>query len=192
MRLLVCGISAAVLTLSACENGMRDMYDQPKYKPLEPAQLWTDGRASRPSMPNTVPYSAGTLAATSSGRGGRLTASRVAMASYDREALARGRQRFDIYCAPCHGAIGDGDGYITERGFPHPPTYHTERMRSVPDRYLFDVITHGYGVMYPYGDRIPESDRWAIVGYIRALQLAEHASVADVPDGEKSQLGIHE
>jgi len=94
--------------------------------------------------------------------------------------VARGRNRYDVYCAPCHSRTGDGDGMIVRRGFPAPPSYHTERLRNAPDSHLFQVISNGYGVMYPYADRITSEDRWAIVAYIRALQLSQHAPAADL------------
>jgi mono/diheme cytochrome c family protein len=102
--------------------------------------------------------------------------------------LARGRERFDIYCAPCHGYAGRGDGMVARRGFPHPPSYHIDRLREAPDMHFIDVMTHGYGVMYPYADRISRADRWAIVAYIRALQLSQHARLEDVPEKERAAL----
>jgi mono/diheme cytochrome c family protein len=88
--------------------------------------------------------------------------------------LARGQQRFDIYCAPCHSRAGDGDGMIARRGFPHPPSYHQPRLREAPDRHFYDVMTNGYGIMRSYADRVPPEDRWAIVAYVRALQLSQN------------------
>lgn len=86
--------------------------------------------------------------------------------------LARGKERFEIFCTPCHGARGDGDGTIVKRGFPQPPSYYEARLRQAPAQHFYDVITNGYGVMFPYGQRVPPPDRWAIVAYVRALQLA--------------------
>ena len=102
------------------------------------------------------------------------------------ELLARGQQRYDIYCAPCHSRVGDGKGVIPSRGFPRkPPSYHTERLRKAPLGYFFDVITNGFGAMPDYASQIPPRDRWAIVAYIRALQLSQDATSADVPAGQK-------
>ena len=102
------------------------------------------------------------------------------------ELLARGQQRYNIYCAPCHSRVGDGNGVIPSRGFPRkPPSYHTDRLRKVPLGYLFDVITNGFGSMPDYASQIPPRDRWAIVAYIRALQLSQDATTADVPAGQK-------
>ena len=102
--------------------------------------------------------------------------------------LERGRERFGIFCSPCHGAGGDGNGIIVQRGMPRPTSYHDDRLRSADDQYLFDVITDGHGAMYSYASRVPPGDRWAIVAYIRALQLSRHASIEDVPPEQRTQL----
>jgi mono/diheme cytochrome c family protein len=102
--------------------------------------------------------------------------------------LTRGRQRFGIFCSPCHGAGGDGNGIVVQRGMPHPTSYHDERLRAADDQHFFDVITNGYGVMYSYASRVPPRDRWAIVAYIRALQLSRHASMDDVPADRRASL----
>jgi len=105
-----------------------------------------------------------------------------------RAILERGRERFTIYCQPCHSPVGDGDGLIVRRGFPAPPSFHIERLRKAPDRHFFEVITGGYGVMYPYADRVSPEDRWAIVAYIRALQLSQGAKAAELPDEVRREL----
>lgn len=102
--------------------------------------------------------------------------------------LERGQQRFDIYCAPCHSRVGDGRGMIVERGFPAPPSYYTARLRNAPIQHFYDVITHGYGAMFPYADRVAPADRWAIVAYIRALQASADARLADVPPDKRAAL----
>jgi len=187
MRRIAC-VLVAVLMLAGCERIGRNMYDQPRYKPLRPSPLFSDGSSSRPEVPGTVARSEGVLSGTSSGRAGADEALRRAAAERAQSPpkpvtmamLGRGRERFDIYCAPCHSPVGDGDGMVVRRGFPHPPSYHVERLRAAPDRHFYDVITQGYGVMYPYGDRVAPEDRWAIVAYIRALQLSQHAAASDV------------
>lgn len=191
---------AGVLALSGCEQAMHDMYAQPKYKPLAPSPLFADGNSARTPPPGSVPMAQGAAADTASGRGGHmelppppgpalpLDAQGRSLAQGDVGAqryanplpvtlalLQRGRERFDIYCAPCHGQSGNGDGMIARRGFPAPPSYHTDRLRNAPDSHFYQVISDGYGVMYPYADRIAPHDRWAIVAYIRALQLSQHA-----------------
>lgn len=105
-----------------------------------------------------------------------------------KEVLLRGQERYDIYCAPCHGRTGYGDGMIVRRGFSAPPSYHQDRLRKAPVGHFFDVITNGFGAMYQYGDRITPEDRWAIIAYIRALQLSQDASMKDVPAAERKLL----
>jgi mono/diheme cytochrome c family protein len=178
-----------LLALGGCENGMQEMYRQPKLTPLAPTPLWPDGRAARPLEADTLVHSAGTLAASSSGRRGIVSEEDDSRATYTHAALERGRQRFDIYCAPCHGLTGDGNGYITARGFPHPPSYHTDRLRAAPDSHFYDVITRGYGDMYSYADRVTPADRRAIIAYIRALQLSRHASLAALAPSDRARLG---
>jgi mono/diheme cytochrome c family protein len=102
--------------------------------------------------------------------------------------LARGRERFDIYCSPCHGLTGQGNGRIVQRGMPHPTSYHDPRLLAADDQHFFDVISNGYGAMYSYAMRVPPKDRWAIIAYIRALQLSRHAALSDVPDAERRRL----
>jgi mono/diheme cytochrome c family protein len=177
-----------LLPLAGCEKLMRNMYDQPRYKPLHESPLFADGSAARAPVPRTVAAAGGALAGTSSGREGDEHEREIAMAEKAKtnpypvtlELLHRGQQRFDIYCAPCHSRLGDGEGRVPQRGFPHPPSYHSERLRKAPDRHFFDVMTQGYGVMLPYANRIPAPDRWAIVAYIRALQLSQYASAEDL------------
>ena len=174
------------LLLAGCEKLARNMYDGAKEKPLRASTAFDDGRSSRLPVEGTVPHVRGILASTSSGRAGveaesrRLAAERATAIPYPitMELLRRGRERFDIYCAPCHSRLGDGDGMVARRGFPHPPSYHIDRLRNAPDRHFYDVITHGYGVMYSYAGRVSPEDRWAIVAYIRALQLSQHPDAA--------------
>jgi mono/diheme cytochrome c family protein len=213
---VTCAPVALALALSGCEKAMQDMYNQPKYKPLGASALWPDGRASRPDVANTIAYSGGAVAGTSSGRlgalpppiddaptypvddQGRVKANLTAASAQplratnplpiDRPTLERGRERFDIYCSPCHSVAGDGDGMIVRRGFPSPPSYHTDRLRNAPDAHFYSVITNGYGMMYSYADRVAPHDRWAIVAYIRALQLSQDARIGDVPPERRAEL----
>jgi mono/diheme cytochrome c family protein len=179
---------ACTLLASGCERQMRDMYDQPRYDAGQASPLWPDGKADRPPVAGTVAAAAGDLAGTSSARKGREVpqqwqAAETALAPppITKTLLLRGQERFSIYCVPCHSVLGDGDGPVAQHGFPHPPTYHQARLRDAPDRYLFDVITNGHGIMYGYADRVDAQDRWAIVAYIRALQLSQGAQVAELP-----------
>ena len=105
-----------------------------------------------------------------------------------REVLDRGRDRFSIYCVPCHGPAGDGDGIVVQRGFNPPPSYHTDRLRAAPAGHFFDVITNGFGAMPSYASQVPVDDRWAIVAYIRALQLSQSAPIADLPPDGRAEL----
>lgn len=201
-------ILGCLMTLTACERGLHQMYDQPKYQPLAPSVLFADGNSSRPQVPGTVPRSAGSAAASSSGRNGALSLPpeipqtlmldvNGAEVSSDEGnplpvtpvLLERGRERFNIYCAPCHSRLGDGDGMVARRGFPAPPSFHTARLREAPDSHFFAVITRGYGVMYPYADRITVEDRWAVTAYIRALQFSQHAPVASLSAADRQRLG---
>ena len=186
MKLLLPSL-VALLMLAGCERTMRDMYDQPRYKPMHASPLFRDGTSARSPVPGTVAASSGVLAGTSSGRAGgrreeflsRLEKAQEMPLPVTLELLRRGQDRFNIFCAPCHSPVGDGDGMVARRGFPPPPSYHSERLREAPDRHFFDVITRGYGVMFPYANRIEPDDRWAIVAYIRALQLSQYASAKD-------------
>lgn len=180
--------------LSGCEKGLHEMYDQAKYKPLTPTQLFDDGNSSRPQVAGSVPYSGGALAGTSSGRNARLAARAVSATPgvnplpINAGLLERGREQFNIFCAPCHSRAGDGDGMVVRRGFPPPPSYHIARLREAPDSHFYDVISAGYGSMYPYADRIAPEDRWAIVAYIRALQLSQHAPAASLDADDRARL----
>jgi len=176
---------------------MQDMYDQPRYKPLSQSQTFPDGGASQPPVPFTQAYSRGSFSSTSSGRMGRDDVERWDRDEYatsnpypvNAALLDRGRERFEIYCAPCHSVVGDGDGFVVRRGFPAPPSFHTERLRNATDRHFVDVIAQGYGIMYPFADRVAPADRWAIVAYIRALQLSQHAPAAELPASDAAHIG---
>jgi mono/diheme cytochrome c family protein len=187
---------AFLLLLAGCEKAAQNMYDQPKYKPMARSELFDNGTSARVPPEGTVAHAAGAFAGTSSGRSGTEdVAGRAAALSAQsipypvtRELLRRGQERYAIYCLPCHSPLGDGDGLIARRGFPHPPSYHIDRLRNAPDRHFFDVISNGYGIMYSYADRVEPEDRWAIVAYIRALQLSQHARVQDLPPDAASHL----
>jgi mono/diheme cytochrome c family protein len=186
---------AAGVALCGCERAMRNMYEQPRLDPGEPSTLWPDGKAMRAPVPDTVAYSAGDLAAASSGRHGRDlplqsydAAMRESLPPVTEQLLQRGQLRYTIHCLPCHSPLGDGDGPVVRRGFPAPPSYHQPRLRDAPDRHFFDVITHGHGVMVSYADRVAPADRWAIVAYIRALQLSQQARVTELPQRLQAAL----
>lgn len=176
----ICG-----LMLTSCRQ---DMQDQPKYKPLGQNRFFVDGRNSRPVPDGTIAIDE--LAADDPSHTGASNGQFVQTIpiTINTDALHRGQDRFNIYCSPCHGRLGDGDGMIHRRGFWVPPTLHTDRLRSVAPGYLYQVIANGYGAMPDYREQIPGSDRWAIVAYIRALQYSRHATLADVPDSERGAL----
>jgi mono/diheme cytochrome c family protein len=184
----IVAIFALVLTGTGCR---RDMFHQPSERPLERNDFFQNNRmASRPLPPHTV--ARGHLDADDAFFTGKVNGQLVTTFPFPvtHEVLVRGQARFDIYCAPCHGRTGDGDGMIPQRGYPAPPSYHIDRLRDAPVGHFFDVITHGYGVMYSYATRVEPEDRWAIAAYIRALQLSHNATISDVPAQERAQLEV--
>ncbi len=164
----LCLAMTASLLLGGC--GDHSMTQQNRYGTFTPAALFDNGTEAQQLPTGTVAQ-------------GDLERAQQASRppQVDAQLLARGRERFDIYCSPCHGLAGNGDGMIVQRGFPHPPSYHTARLRAAPAQHFFDVITNGYGVMYSYASRVEPRDRWAIVAYVRALQESQRAKLADVP-----------
>lgn len=187
-RSLLAALVAGLALVSGCEKIARNMYDQPRYKPMRESPLFPDGTSARSPVPGTVPASGGMLAGTSSGRvdDGQLAleakldkAQRIPF-PVTMQVLRRGQERFDVFCSPCHSVVGDGDGMVARRGFPHPPSYHIDRLRKAPDRHFYDVMTNGYGIMYSYANRLTPQERWQIVAYIRALQLSQYASIEDL------------
>ncbi len=174
---------AALLALAGCRQ---DMQDQPRFKPLAQSDFYTDLRSARPQVEGTV--ARGQLHEDTyfyTGKIGNNPGDFMPFAASE-DVLARGRERYNIYCAPCHSRLGDGNGVIPSRGFPRrPPSYNTERLRKAPLGYFFDVMTNGFGIMPDYSAQIPPRDRWCIVAYVRALQLSQGATVADVPAGQK-------
>lgn len=180
----------ALLALVAAAVGCRrDMFQQPYSKPLAPSDFFRDNRmASRPVVAHTV--ARGHLEADQAFFTGKIGTNLVETfpISINRELLLRGRERFEIYCAPCHGRTGEGNGMIVQRGYPAPPSYHIDRLRQAPAGHFFDVITQGYGVMYSYAQRVEPADRWAIAAYIRVLQQSHNATLNEVPPGLRAAL----
>lgn len=205
---------AALAVLAGCRI---EMFDQPRMKPLRGSEMFADSQSARPQIAGTVPrnpvWSNG-ISTFAEATGGRVTGSGInaphdTLTNYadrlaldgdavdkngpipfpvTKELVERGHQRFDIFCSPCHGRMGDGKGMVVERGFPQPPSYHIDRLRNMPDGYFYDVITNGYARMYSYASRIVPEDRWAIVSYVRALQLSQHATIEDVPAQERTRI----
>lgn len=186
LRNIIVGLAA--LSIVGCNT---DMWVQTKSAPLSSSEFFPDGAAARPLVPGTVPR-------------GHLREDGVFFTGIENgkwtdklpvpvtvELMKRGRDRFDIYCSPCHGRIGDGKGMIAQRGYQlkRPVgNYHSDRLRKMPVGHFYDVITNGYGAMYSYASRIEPQDRWAIVAYIRVLQESQYASVNDLTAEEKAKL----
>ena len=183
--LLVLGWIGVACSLAACH---RDMVQQPYKRPLQPSTLFPDGAASRPLVDHTVPRedSADIGPEQTGFQNGQLVVDLPVPITTP--LLVRGQERYDIFCSVCHGADGYGQGMIVQRGFPAPPSFHTDRLRQAPAGHFFDVMTRGYGVMYPYASRISPEDRWAVTAYIRALQLSQHAPATALPPGIQAQL----
>jgi len=184
-RCLLFSIILLALSSLACR---RDMQDQPKYIPLRSSDFFADGRSARPIPEGTV--ARGELRADKvffTGKSGNEFADHLPF-PVTRQVLARGEDRFNIYCTPCHGRLGNGLGMIVRRGFKRPPSYHTDQLRQKPVGYFYDVITNGFGAMQDYSAQIAPRDRWAIAAYIRVLQYSQLASINDVPQDVRQEL----
>ncbi len=176
----------SVVAFSACRQ---DMHDQPKYIPLRPSSFFGDGRSERPLIEGTV--ARGHLDddnAYYTGRGPDGKFLDEFPFPVTKSVMERGQDRFNVYCAPCHDRLGNGDGKIVRRGYRHPPSYHIDRLLHVPNGYIYDVITNGFGAMPDYAAQIHPTDRWAIVAYVRALQLAQNGKIDDVPADQRGAL----
>lgn len=175
---LVGGAAYLLLFLTACPQKMAD---QPRAETYESSDFFEDGRSARPPVPGTIARGQlreDTALYTGKDNGELIRAFPIHV---DRTVIERGRERFSIYCTPCHDAAGTGRGIVVRRGFRQPSSYHIERLRKAPVGYFFDVITHGFGTMSSYASQVPPRDRWAIVAYIRVLQFSQHATEQDVP-----------
>jgi len=183
IALLVAGVAGA----TACRQ---DMHDTPRFEPLEKSDFYDDHRSERPIIEDTVPR--GWLMADdafATGKvNGQLVAELLAAVPLSLDLLKRGEGRFNIYCSPCHGRTGEGNGIVVQRGYKQPPSYFDSRLRAQPIGYFYDVISHGFGAMPDYAAQIQPQDRWAVAAYIRALQVSRHANVADVPAADRPQL----
>jgi mono/diheme cytochrome c family protein len=181
-------LTVSIVFLTGCDLVPMHMRDQPRYDALEQSRFFADGLAARPLPANTIPrgergeFMLDEALYTGSVAGEFIDTLPVPITE---ELLERGRQRYNIYCAPCHDRTGSGNGMIVQRGFRQPSSFHIDRLRKQPDGYLYDVITDGFGVMYSYKTRVNPPDRWAIVAYVRALQLSQNATIDDVPESER-------
>jgi mono/diheme cytochrome c family protein len=179
---MICLLLATLGLLSGCRL---DMQVQPKQNPLSRSDFFTDQRSERPLVDGTV--ARGQLHEDTYFYTGKIGSNPGDYMPFPvtKEVLDRGRERYNIYCAPCHSRVGDGNGFVPSRGFARkPPSYHIERLQKAPLGYFYDVITEGFGIMSDYASQIPPRDRWEIVAYIRALQLSQNATRADVPAGQ--------
>jgi hypothetical protein len=181
---LACAVVVPVLAASCRQK----MAEQPKYKPLASSDFFPDRRASRPLPPGTV--ARGHLNEDSLLYTGKVAGELADAFPFPvtREVLDRGRERYEIFCSPCHSRLGDGRGMVVRRGFPPAQSFHIDRLREAKPGYYFDVITNGFGRMQGYAAQIPPRDRWAIVSYVRALQLSHHATLEDVPQENRADL----
>jgi hypothetical protein len=184
LRKLVC-LGGVAMLLAGCRL---DMHVQPKYLPYEPSNFFDDGRSERPVVPGTV--ARGQLHTDEllyTGKENGVVSDKFPF-PMTRADLERGRERYNIYCTPCHDYTGSGQGMIVQRGFPPPPSFHLDSMRRAPAGHFFEVITNGFGSMYSYASRVEPEDRWRIAAYIRALQLSQHATIQDVPESDRENL----
>src|SRR5207253_2502607 len=174
----ICVLGVLCVSAAACRQ---DMHDQPKYIPFRQSSFFPDQRSARPIVAGTVPR--GQLRDDPLLYTGKIDGADATVFPFpiDDTVMARGHERFDIFCSPCHGRTGQGDGMVVRRGYRHPPTYHQDRLRDAPVGHFFDVITNGFGAMPDYAAQIRPDDRWAIIAYVRALQLSEHATINDAP-----------
>jgi len=183
-RFLAAACTAASLIFGGgCEYLRQDMANQPKNRPLSPSEFFDDGRSERPLVENAV--ARGAIADD------ELFVPKDSNAfplPVNQKLLERGEERYKIFCTPCHGLQGDGNGMISIRGMKHPPSFHQDRLRQAPNGYFFDNITNGFGAMYGYSAQIPPRDRWAIIAYVRALQLSRNAKAVDLPAELREKL----
>ena len=183
---VLAGAALCALALCGCDELVRqDMANQPKNRPESPSDFFADGRSVRPLIENTVARGSieNDVYNVSKDFAGFPPAVKL-----DEKLLHRGEDRYKIFCTPCHGLQGNGEGMITMRGMKHPPSYHIARLRQAPNGYFYDVMSNGFGAMYSYSERITPADRWAIIAYIRALQLSRDAKVADLPADLRQKL----
>jgi mono/diheme cytochrome c family protein len=178
-------VSLMCIATLACNQKMDD---GPRYKPLAASDFFPQGQSARPRVRGTIFHGETDLGGIPEGRrpDGELMSEFPVPVTH--ELLARGQQRFDIFCSPCHGRLGNGDGMVVQRGFRAPPSYHTDELRRAPVGHFVDVMAHGFGAMSSYASRVPPDDRWAIAAYIRALQRSQQTAIADVPADERQRL----
>src|SRR5882672_6782466 len=193
------GLAASFTVFSGCRQ---DMHNQPKFVPLRSSEFYSDHRSARYPIPGTVPHLEDTDVDDEqidpgsyylSGKHGNIFGNELpSKIKFDVSLLQRGQDRFNIYCAPCHSNLGDGDGMIVQRGYNRPPSFHDQRLRNAPLGYYYDVMSNGFGAMPDYAAQVKPRDRWAIATYIRVLQRSQNASEADVLPADRDKLKIPE
>ena len=178
-------VVVGTVALAGCRQ---DMHDAPRYNPLRPSVFFANGSSTRPLLANTV--ARGQLREDRHLYEGIVDGKPAETFPFPitEEVMRRGQERFNVFCSPCHGRTGEGNGMIVQRGFRQPPSYHEDRLRNAPVGYFFDVMTHGFGAMQDYASQLPVADRWAVAAYIRALQVSQRATVDDVPADHRADL----
>lgn len=184
-RLALLALTGSLVLISACAGNHRN---QPYYEAQEPSTFFDDGKAARPLVPNTV--ARGQVRDDAHLYNGEVQGTQVATFPFPvtEGVMERGQQQYNAHCVPCHGFAGNGDGMIVRRGFSRPPSLHIERLRNVPEGYIYDVITNGYGAMPAYATQVYPRDRWAIIAYIRALQLSQNAPVDQLTSEDRNKI----
>lgn len=186
-RILIAGGSLLLLALTACRD---DMHDQPRYKPLAASEFFSDHRSARPEVEGTI--ARGQLRIDEARYTGKIAGEDINEfpIPITKADIERGRARFNVYCTPCHGRLGDGNGLVVMRGFRQPPSYYSQRLIDAPLGHFYDVISNGFGSMASYASRVTSDDRWRIIAYIRALQFSESAKLSDVPAEQRQNLPV--
>lgn len=186
-------IVAATFAISGCRQ---DMHNQPKFIPLRSNTFFPDQRSARAPIAGTVPRLENAVVDAEqldpdsyflSGKHGNVFGNELPF-KLTADVMARGQERYDIYCTPCHAYVGDGNGMVVQRGYKHPPSFHEQRLKNAPLGYIFQVMSSGFGAMPDYAAQIHPADRWAIAAYIRALQRSQSATLADVPAADRDKL----
>ena len=185
IRLAMVLALAILVTAAGCRS---EMYDQPRYDTFESSAFFPDGLSARPLVAGTVPR--GWARTDEHLYYGRVNGELAPTFPFpvDESVLTRGRDQYSVFCTPCHGGLGDGQGMIVQRGMPKPPSFHEQRLRDVPVGHIYDVISRGYGAMYAYSHRIKPHDRWAVVAYIKALQLSQNAPIDSLDETDRQRV----
>jgi mono/diheme cytochrome c family protein len=184
-------LSLLLVPIALAAVGCRqDMHNAPRYKPLAATDFFGDGRSARPLIEDTV--ARGHLRLDAARYTGKVNGKDVEVFPFPmtRADLLRGEERFDIFCSPCHGRLGDGEGMIPKRGYLRPPSYHIDRLKTAPVGHFFDVVTNGFGAMPSYASRVPVDDRWRIIAYIRVLQYSQGLTANQIPEDRRAYLDL--